>query len=118
MLSGMSEKESKFIQTLWATAGTILAAFVIGSFIFYRAQIVQNATQQQMLEVHEKRIEALESFDKYFPTNGEFHRSVKNLDEKINRNSADLETVKREVREDLKDINSKIDRLIQMQLQK
>ena len=112
----MSEKESRFLKMLWATAGTVLAAFLIGSFIFYRAQLVQNATQQQMLEIHEKRIQSLESFDKYFPTNGEFNRSIKTLDDKISRNCEDIERVKEDVREDLKDINAKIDRLIQMQL--
>lgn len=114
----MSERESRFIKILTGVLTTFLIALALGAFAFYRATIVQDALQDQRIGNTELRVEKLESFDKYFPSNGEFHRSVKVLDEKILKNSVELEQVRRETREDFKDINSKLDRLIEIQMKR
>lgn len=115
-MRGMSEKESRFIKILTGVLSTFLVALIIGAFAFYRATIVQDALQDERISKTEKRVENLELFDNFFPTTGEFHRSVNVLNEKIQKNTTELEQVRKETREDFKDINNKLDRLIEIQL--
>lgn len=113
---GMSQSQSMFIKWVGGIVATLIAAMIIGGIYFYRTTAIVDAVQNERIKRAELNIESLQTFDKYFPSNGEFQRAVRGVDMKTQANAAEIETVRKEVREDLKDINKKIDRLIEMQL--
>ena len=114
--SGMSQSQSQFIKWLAGIAASFIVIMGIGLFKFVQSVSVVDAVQNKRIEQAEVKINSLEKIDKYFPSNGEFQRAVRGIDVKTQANAQEIEKVRVEVREDLKDINAKIDKLIELQL--
>jgi len=55
----MSEKESKFINTLTGILGSFIIALAIGVFAFYRMTITSIAVQESRLTQIEQKVETM-----------------------------------------------------------
>lgn len=84
----MSEKESRFMNILTAVLGSFILSLVIGMFVFYRMTIVGMAIQ-------DTEIEQLKKTD----------QETRNI----------IETIRVEIRQDLKEIKMNVDKIAESQ---